>query len=143
MGGLLYNLSKGKLKLKNAGFFKKLGSFVIDVLLLFFFIYSPVMNIMLDGSNVPTNSTEEAMLFLENNPSVLGKVESAFFFLSIVYFLYFFVTEWFNASTFGEYFLGLRVKSYQGEKPSVLQLVLRNTVKSFFTAFYFLDLLFM
>lgn len=123
---------------RDAGFWKKLGAFVIDMVFLFFLIYSPLIVFFMPSAEF--NNTEQAMSFLESNPGAMRELNAGLLVISVIYYAYFFGMEWYNKATFGEHLLGLKAVSDRNGL-SITQLLSRNVVRGLFSTLYFFDLL--
>jgi len=97
----------------NAGLFRRLAAFVLDLLILNMLVLEPFRNIF--QNNIQVSSLTELYSFLMENDTAYNTLYVSSVFISIIALLYFAILEWKLGQTLGKMLFGIYVVDENGE----------------------------
>jgi uncharacterized RDD family membrane protein YckC len=106
-----------------AGLFKRLIAFLLDIIVLDFIVFSPFKAMVM--SLVPEKGIMATAQFLSNNPAITSRLIIISVILGMLSLAYFAALEFLVGQTVGKAVLGLFVASDK-KRPSLWQAIVRN-----------------
>ena len=117
------NLPKRQQIKAPAGIFKRVLAFVIDLLILDFFVTWPFKGLL--KGLMPSDNFSEIYAYIQTNPSIGNQVFIGMVSISIIFILYFTVLEYKFKQSIGKRLMNLYVESDQKEL-KLWQVLVRN-----------------